>query len=306
MGPKQSRTPRMLFIMAVAIIAVSGCSWIPRNEFRPVASGDDWRVRLTKYSVGSKLIKKGGFEQPFDISLAKLNNILASIYFKRTNVLDNKGERQQLFPKRVRRLLLKPLQDAFKEAKPDEVIDFSFMLGKTYLWVFQHDLFTSGIFFKKDGKLNLVMRVVRFQCDSYHTALRQFVSDPTQKALRNNWEFISVPGLSLKKHKKEGLGLFQESYYTNWLIIEMDRVYKPLRTTVKHFEKLLKNPSAVHKQPGRVDYSPQTPEVVTPGVPKNIDDPEIRKRLRVLRELYNSGAITRSTYERKKEEILAP
>ena len=306
MGPNQSRIPRLIIVMAAAVITVSACSWIPKNEFRPVASGDDWRVRLTKYSIGSELTTKGGFEQPFDISLAKLNNILASIYFRRTNVLDDKGQRQQVFPKRVRRLLLKPLQDAFKKAKPDEVIDFSFMLGKTYLWVFNHDLFTSGIFFKKDGKLNLVMRVVRFQCDSYHSAVRQFVSDPTQKALRNDWEFILVPGLSLKKHQKKGLGLFQESYYTNWLIIDMDRVYKPVKTTVRHFEKILKNPPAVHQQPGPVDYSPPKSEVVRPGVPKSIDDPQVRKRLRVLRELYNSGAISRSTYERKKEEILAP
>jgi len=306
MGQNQSKIPGLIIIMAVAVIIVSGCSLIPRNEFRPVATGDDWRVRLTKYSIGSELLTKGNFEHPFDISLTKLNNILASIYIKSTDVIGDKGHRQQLFPKRVRRLLLQPLQDAFKKAQPDEVIDFSFMLGKTYMWVFNHDLFTSGIFFKKNGKLNLVMRVVSYQCDNYQSALRQFVGDPTQKALKNDWEFILMPGLSLKKHKKEGFGLFQNPYYTNWLIMEMDRVYKPVKTTVKHFETLLKNSPAAHKLPGPIDYSPPTSEVVRPAAPKNIGNPQVRKRLQVLRELYNSGAISRSTYERKKEEILAP
>ena len=257
-----------------------------------------------KYSFGSEVVKKGGFEHPFDISLAKLNNVLSSIYIRNKNVVGKKGK-YKLFPAKIRRVLLQPLHDAFQKAQPDEVIDFSFMMGKSFLMIFNHDLFTSGIFFKKDGKLNLVMRVVSYQCDNYQSAVRQFVSDPTSRALANDWEFVLVPGMRLKKHKKKGFGFFEQDYYTNWLIIDLDRVYEPIRNTAKHFETIIKNPPVVKTQPESVEeFKPPSSSQMQNPVPKTTDDPEVRRKIQILRELYNSGAISRSTYERKKEEIL--
>jgi len=282
-----------------------GCAILQRNEFRAIASGENWRVRLVKYNSGSEVVKKGGFEHPFNISLAKLNNILAGIYVEDNHVVGKKA-RRKLFPNKVRRVLLKPLQDAFSQAQPDEVIDFSFMQGKSFLWIFNHDLFTSGIFFKKDGKLNLVMRVVSYQCDNYQTAVRQFVSDPTQRALSNDWNFVLMPGMSLKKYKKGKFGFFQENYYSNWLILDLDRVYEPVKSTVKDFEKAVTPPPVVEQQKEPEDFRPHGQTVVAPTVPKTVDDPETRRKLQVLRELYNSGAISRSTYERKKDELLSP
>ncbi len=305
MKPHQFKPLFLLSALITAVVVASACSIIPRNEIRPVANGEDWRVRLVKYSVGSETVTQGGFEHPIEISLAKLNNILSAIYIQDQYVVGKKG-RQQLFPANVRRVLLEPLHEAFLKAKPDEVIDFSFLQGKSYLWVFNHDLFTSGIFFKKDGKLHLAMRAVNFQCDNYQEALRQFVSDPTKRALTNDWSFVLRPGMTLKKHEKSGLGLFQKPFFPNWLIIDMSKTYEPVRTRVKHFERIIKAPPAVREKSAPVDFGPPKTGIVKPAVPKSLDDPEVRKRLQVLRELYNSGAISRSTYERKKEELLSP
>ncbi len=304
MEPQRSRHLPLITLL-ITLFLSAGCSLIPRNQARPIASGENWRVRLVKYSVGSDLITKAGFEHPFQISLAKLNNILASIYIQDKNVIGKKGH-QQLFPAKVRRVLLQPLHDAFQKAKPDEVIDFAFVQGKSFLWIFNHDLFTSGIFFKKNGKLNLVMRVVNFQCDSYPEALRQFVSDPTQRAITNDWAFVLRPGMTLKKRTKRGFALFQKPYFPNWVIIDLGREYRPEKRRIKHFERLMKAPPSVKENPSPVDFRPVRPEIIKPQAPKSIDNPEVRKKLQVLRELYNSGAISRSTYERKKEELLSP
>jgi len=300
--------PIALLLLAVVLL-IGSCSIIPRNEFRPVANGEDWRVRLVKYSMGSEIVKRGGFEHPFDINPARLNNILSSIYVQDNNVVGKKSK-YKLFPAKVRRVLLQPLHEAFQKAQPDEVIDFSFMLGKSFLMIFNNDLFTSGIFFKKDGKLNLVMRVVSYQCDNYQSAIRQFVSDPTKRALANDWSFVLMPGMELKKHRKKGFGFFQEDYYSNWLIIDLDRVYEPVKNTVSHFENVIKTPPAVNSQPEPdkpepEEFRPPNATLQQAPVPKAIDDPEVRRKIQVLRELYNSGAISRSTYERKKEEILS-
>ncbi len=291
------------------VILMCSCAIIPRNEYRPVAKGDDWRVRLVKYSSGSEFVTKGGFEHPFDISRAKLNNLLASIYVREANVIGKKGK-QQVFPPKVRQILLDPIREAFSKAQPDEVIDFSFLLGKSFMLIFNHDLFTSGIMFRKNGKLNIVMRVVNYQCDNYQTAVRQFVSDPTSRALKNEWEFVLMPGMSLKKHHKKGIGFFQQSYYSNWLILDTGRVYRPRKTTVKHFERIITQPAPVTEKPEEettpVDYGRSQPAHARPANQGIIDNPEARRKLQILRELYNSGAISRTTYERKKEEILSP
>ncbi len=294
-----------ILALLITVAFFQGCSLIPRNQIRPVAKGERWRVRLIKYENGSDFIKNGGFQHPYDFSLLKLNRILGAIYYRNSELFGS-GKKTRLFNKRVRATLLRPLKQAFSMARPDEVVDFSFMLSERKLVFFNHDLFTSGIMFVKDGKLNVVMRVVDFQVENFADALRQFAGDPTGRALRNPWEFVVGPGQSLKPSKKSGLGIFQQSVYPNWLIIDLDYEFgpAPLKTRKKvNVPQVLtpnSSPPEVKFETVKPSEGPIKTKTYTP-----IDDPEVRKKLQILRDLYNSGAISRKTYERKKEELLS-
>ncbi len=281
----------------------------PRNQFRPVEKGDNWRVRLIKYESGSDLVTKGGFEHPYQFGLLKLNRILGAIYYEDSDVL-GEAKKVPVFSSTVRARLLRPLKKAFEIAQPDEVIDFSFMLKEQVLVFFSNDFFTSGIMFIKDGKLNIVFRTINFKGVNYSEAIRQFIGDPTNRPIANPWKLVPGPGMALKKVERSTFSLFQQPFYTNWLIIDLDYDFRPAPIRKRHRMKR-------DQQVEELTPQAEAPRIKfeSPGVKRHqtirrgssaLDDPEIRRKLRILRELYNKGDISRATYERKKEELLSP
>jgi len=302
--------PKNIILLFIVILAIAGCSLFPRNQFRPVEKGEHWRVRLTKFESGSDVVTKGGFQHPYEFTLVKLNRILASIYYQDSDAFGN-SEKHQVFTSQVRATLLKPLQKAFSMAKSDEVVDFSFMLKEPMLVIFVNDLFTSGIMFVKDDKLNVVFRTINFRGMDYPEALHQFVGDPTGRPLREMWTLVPGPGQELKKAPKSSFSLFEQPYYPNWLIIDLNYEYEPAPLTSRRRRSRpvkeiltpqeeapkvrIERPQSIQSEPYRHSPSMST-----------IDDPEVRRKLQILRELYNSGEISRATYERKKEELLSP
>ena len=290
------------------VLAVS-CAVFPRNQFRPVEKGDYWRVRLTKFESGSDLVTQGGFDHPYNFTLLKLNRILGAVYYEDKDVL-GKSKKYPVFTNKVRARLLKPLKKAFEMARPDEVVDFSFMLKEQLLVFFSNDFFTSGIMFIKDGKLNMVFRTINFKGVNYSEAVRQFVGDPTNRPVANSWRLVVGPGMTLKEAPKSKFSLFQQPYYSNWLIIDLDYDFKPAPLTKRR--RSMRQPVeelTPQKEAPRIRF--ERPDASSDSVFKTrrsntIDDPEVRRKLQILRELYNSGQISRGTYERKKEELLSP
>ncbi len=283
----------------------AGCTLVPRNLVRLVEQGERWRVRLVKYENASDFLKNGRFDHPYNFSLVKLNRMLGAIYYTEPELF-GKGKKSPLFDKKVRATLLVPLQKAFSMARSDEVVDFAFMISERSMVLFSHEYFTSGIMFIKNGKLNVVMRVVDYQVENYESALRQFVGDPTKRALKNPWQFVPGPGQSLKKAKKSGWGIFQQDYYTNWLVVDLDYNFRPAPLLKKNrAKKEILSPSSA-PPPVKFETPSDKSPIIKPSVTKSLDDPEIRRKLQILRELYNSGKISRQTYERKKDELLSP
>ncbi len=303
---KRYSWPCALFL---ATIFLGSCALFPRNQFRPVEKGDKWRVRLVKYESGSDIVTKGGFDHPYYFSLLKLNRILGAIYYEDKDVL-GKQKRYPVFTSSVRAKLLRPLKKAFEMARPDEVVDFSFMLREQVLMFFSNEFFTSGIMFVKDGKLNVVFRTINFKGINYSEAVRQFVGDPTNRPIANPWRLVAGPGMSLKKAPKAAFSFFQQPYYTNWLVIDLDYDFKP--APLRKRGKIKRQPVEELKPQGeapRIRYERSGPprgHVMQNRIWNRIDDPEVRKKLEILRQLYNSGQISRTTYERKKEELLSP
>ncbi len=303
---------RSIFLVLLGLILAS-CAMFPRNQFRPVEKGENWQVRLTKFASGSDLIKKGGFDHPYNFTLLKLNRILGSVYYEDRDVL-GQSKRFPVFTSKVRAGLLKPLQKAFAMARPDEVVDFSFMLKEQVLVIFSNDFFTSGIMFIKNGKLNMVFRTINYKGVNYSEAIRQFVGDPTNRPLSNPWRLVPGPGQSLKRAPKSSFSFFRQPYYTNWLIVDLNYDFKPAplkrgkRKTRRHSVKEELSPQG---EAPRIRFerpaSSSTQRPIYRQVPTGtIDDSEVRRKLQILRELYNSGEISRATYERKKEELLSP
>jgi hypothetical protein len=306
------RSVAVRVLVLICLLMFLGACAVPRNQVRDVADGQGWRVRLMKFASKEGLAGRGGFEHPADISLLKLNRILAAVRYRDKNILKGKGV-QPLFPKKTRALLLRPLHQALSQADPEEVVDFCFLQPKGYLMIFTRELFTSGIMFVKDGKLHLVMRTVNFLVDSYYDATKQFVGDPTRRALSMDWEFVAGPGMELVKNPKAGL--LGPEYYPNWLVIDLEHEFpEPLskrgRRGRRPASMLPEGARPVYQT--RPTYPEAEPSELQPAAPASVapadrlDDPEVRRQLDILRELYNSGAISRSTYERRKNKLLNP
>lgn len=294
-----------LFIM---ILVLSSCA-LPRNQYTEIAKGRDWQVRLIKFASKSGVAGQGGFEHPVDISLAKLGNMLAAVRYESDTFFSGQ-ETKKVFPRRIRNVILKPIHDALSKAGPDQVVDFSFTSREDLLGIFSTEKFTSGILFKKDGKIHLAMRAVNYKIDNHSEAIGQFSGDPTKACIYRDWKLVPGPGMTLMENPKKSR--FAAEYFYNWLIIDPD--YDFPRPYVKRYRRA--KPGAMLPEGAKPVYQ-TTPSMpahgpgsgfglpdigVTPA--DTVDDPAVREQLDILRELYNEGAISRSTYERRRNELL--
>jgi len=273
------------FLPVLALLGWVACGCAKVNTVsETVYSGDGIKIRLVE-----KVEKDGGepvprgFEQPWDASLGELDALLGSILYQQT-VMFFHGKKRHAFPVEKRLEMLKPLQEAFAKATPNQVVDFSFTNRKKWL-VVTRDTLTDGVLFRKDGKLNCAFRNLAFEdmADPEGSG-EPFRGDPTEEPVRTSWVLSVGPGQDLFENKSAGL--FGSRKFPNWIRLDL---------------------SGKWDRPGDEAVA-ASGEPAGGGEPAEEAEPtsrqEIQKRLDFLEELHKEGSIAEESYQKKKKDLL--
>lgn len=265
---------------------IVGCAR-SRVQYREVFQDARIHVRLAETRDKSGVAVPRGYDHPWDVDVEFLDDLLASVHYKKGKVLIGGGQSREAFPAVSRHALLKPLQRAFAEAGPNEAVDFAFVEERSTLKVFRRVFFTDGILFRKGGELNVAFRNLAFEQIAGEEEERYEPNreDPLESPMRTSW--ILEPGEGQTLAAGEGIGLFASDTYTNWIKLDLSRRWGVL--DAGGIEKAM---------PGVVDsFDSALPEPVAPS------REEIQERLRFLEELRREGTITERDYLEKKREL---
>jgi len=235
-----------------------------------------------------KLLARG-YAQPWNVEAATLNALLESIRYRGT-IMFFQQKTKGAFPLPEREQLLKPLQEAFSRASPDQAVEFSFEHRKRWT-IFQREYRTDGLLFVKDGKFNCAFRNLAFEeVADPEAATVPFEGDPTRVPSRTGWTLAPEAGQSLvEADSGEFLG---PKVFHNWIRLDLSRPW------VSPAEPLAGTPAET-VTPGAWEPSPVQAGGAVPGTRA-----EVEKQLDFLEELHGEGAVPDSTYQKKKQDLL--
>jgi hypothetical protein len=268
--------PGFLPVLLASLLIVAGCSGV-KNVSETVYSGNGIKVRLVEQ------VQKNGepvareFEHPWTVDTAELDGLLGSILYQQT-VMFYHGKKKNAFPVSQRREMLKPIQEAFAKATPNQAVDFSFHHRWKWL-IISRDMLTDGILFRKEGKLNCAFRNLAFEdlADPEGSG-EPYGGDPTEEPVRSSWVLFLSPGQDLVKKKSSGL--FGGTRFPNWIQLDLARQW-PVASE------------------GAEEARPEDS-----GDAEPVSLAEIEKRLNFLEELHKEGAVSDASYEKKKADLL--
>jgi len=274
-----------LAAVCLLLAAAMGCSRV-KSESDLIYSGQGIKIRLVQEVDRSGDPVARGYDHPWEVDSETLDALLGSIHYQQT-VMFFHGKKHPAFPEPQRLQMLKPLQEAFAKATPNQAVDFSFYNKKKWLIISRENL-TDGVLFRKDGKLNCAFRNLAFEdlADPEGSG-EPFQGDPTQQPVRSSWKLDVSPGQEL--YRKEDGGLFGDQKFPNWIQVEIARPWP--------------SPEAQEPVPAGVEPAAGTDGAAAARTGSS-SRAEIEKRLNFLEELHKEGTVSEAAYQEKKAELL--
>ena len=253
---------------------------------------DRVQVRLAQREEKSGEIVDKGYEHPWNVQIGVLDAMLESVRYKGGRVIFGGAQSEEAFPTSSRQVLLRPLQNAFAQAGPDQAVDFSFIEHRSMLKVFQRVHLTDGIMFCKGGKLNIAFRNLAYEELGVEQGEEPNRADPTASPVRSSWTLVAGDGQTLAK--AQGSGILGARTYTNWL--ELDLSWPWGVSDAEIIERAMPGMGEALDSVLEGERKLPKPTVTTRE--------EVQKRLEFLEELYREGAVSEADYRSKKRELM--
>ena len=227
------------------------------------------RVALVSQDTG-KAVPVTPNNHPAELSNDLIIGLLGSIQVRET-LKDKPGP---LFTEGSLQLIGPYLQQAFREAGPGDDVSFVVVgLYKTLLGFANRAMMTSGRLFFKDGKLNLILGIVkqdtRYRADGSDKDFRLIPVGYRQTASQGEWSLLPSDEQLFELPRRD------------WVVLDpkVAFVAKPLPVAA--------SPSPTTAQPAR----------------KGAERP-LTERLATVKDLKDKGLITEDEYKAKRREIM--
>ncbi len=287
------RMRRLLFLQALCFVLLAvGCAR-SRVHYQEIFRNDRIHVRLVERLDKSGSAVAKGFDHPWKVEKAVLDDMLESVRYKKGKVVIGGGKLREAFPEHMRHALLPYIQRAFAQAGPDQAVDFLFVELKSTLKVFRRAYMTDGIMFRKDGCFDIAFRNLAFEQiggeeEADFAPNRQ---DPTASPTRTSWTLIAGDGQSLVPARDAGI--LGPNTYTNWVRLDLSWPWGVSDAAI--LDQAM--PGMVDDMGKVLDEKAPLPEPNAPG------KEELQERLQFLEELRREGTITERAYREKKREL---
>lgn len=233
------------------------------------------RVELKK----KELKKRGEVSHPCTFNEFQLSQMLAPIRLNKKLVLSKKTEEMDVFEKSNLDWLVPPIVQAFKDAKPNEEVIFSFVTHSPKFLI-RDDRLTIVRSWVTGGELHLVFRKLMAKLPNSYDKL----SDVTEAMNR-------AQGLRVSLELQQGQ---QYGKTTDELVLAIPRTEKLAAAEIK--------PAPLSAVPAQ---SAPALQPVAAAPQKTVpDEGSVAERLKELQRLKDEGLITQKDYEKKKKDIL--
>ncbi len=228
-------------------------------------------VALVPQDLGTA-VKVTPNNHPADLTESQLIGLLGSIQVRE----DLKDKPAPLFSEGSLTLLAPHIQQALKQANPGQDVSFAVVgLYKTLLGLANRAMISSGRIFYKDGKLNLILGIVkqdiRYRTDGSDRDFRLIPIGYRQDAAQGEWSLVPSEDHPFEMPRRD------------WLVL--DPKYAKIMT--------------------QVSPAPEAQIKTTASAPQKKSDRPLTERLATLNELKAKGLITEDEYKQKRAEIMA-
>ena len=161
------------------------------------------------------------------------------------------------------------MSKALQDASPNEWIEFASTVQSRDS-VDPVPLLTDGYVFKKDGRLNVVLRNLKTENTKNN---RPMSGDPRERFSLEFKRINLADGITAPPVIPGSRFLKQP--HDNWAVIDIPSILSPKKETQ-----------------------------VTTEAPARVERQDVVDRMKLLKELFDEGLITKEEYKKKKEEIL--
>jgi hypothetical protein len=268
-------------VLALTLLVMVASSCLAMDSKRVLWESRDQFVALESIDAvkgGAKIPN----QHPADISRERLLDILGSIQVR----LEEQSDPIPLFTERSLEVLAPRLEEAFKEAKPDEDVTFAIIglhLGRQA--IAKVSKATAGRLFYQGGRLNLIVGKAQYEFNErQERRLYPFTPGNREYTAEGDWALFPQPGQSAMTVLRK-----------DWVAFGND--WKPTVAAAPIENK------ATGAMPGAVSGA-------QPAQPTALDKlfsgkaGKTAERLGVLKELRDKGVITEEEYRSKRLMIL--
>ncbi len=257
----------ILFITFVSTLPVNGFS---KTTLQHKVIYEDLRnhVFLIHETDENGNVIPQDFEHPVQLSPEELSKILGEIRYSKSFLFNWRGN-YEVFSDAERESLSEKLSRAFQDATPNEWIGFSSTIDSPDL-VDPVPLLTDGSIFKKHRKLHVVLLNLKYEVKKKDSPFRGDPRELFSLGLKriNLTEGISAPPVIPGTQ-------FLTQHHNNWAAVDIAALLQ------RDEETQVKEESE-----------------------KKVEGKNLVERMRILKEIFDNGLITKKEYEEKKKELL--
>jgi len=277
----------LLFSLMICQCAAVG----KKVEIRPIWESGSAYIRLF-----NELGKPLGHDHPVEFHEEELRRVLQSLFFSRYEYF-HWSTASRVFSEVDIRDLARFFQQAFREAGPNEVVEFYLPDRSRKLFgISSRIVVTRGRSFVKGG-------AIHFQFDNVQEEMTASNSRPEEEGQRAEvaWKLVPQEG---QQYDTERDFLGNEPPNLRWVRVDL----KTFTTPTSGPNPLAGGaaaPTAATPAPGKVEAqaAPAPPPTALPPAAPT-PEPAARERLRELKQMLDEGLISPQDYEKKKKEIL--
>lgn len=262
---------RMLSLILLTAVLLPSLAWAAKTSYIYT----DRKFHFVKrVEIGKKDLEDRTLNHPHNFTDFQLREMLAGLKFSREVLLKKEAEEKEVFSQANLDMMVPYLVQAFKDAKPDEEVVFSFITAKSKYLV-------------RDDRLTIVRAWV--EQETLHLNFRKLMAK-----VSNNWDKFS--DVTQAMNRAQGIRVS----------LELGPGQQYGKTTD---EILLTAPdasavAAVVAEPAPTAKEAAAQPMAQPMVQPMAQPASVETRLKQIKDLEKKGLISKEEYEQKKKEIL--
>lgn len=246
-------------------------------------------VKLVELSA-KDVSKLGGITQPKDIDEAKMRAVLKTVKMSRRHLFSKEIDSQEVFDDSSINYLAPALSKAFRDAKDNEKVVFSYLM-KNPFFIIRNDRLNLGSAWIHDNELN-----IKFD--------KLYAKVTGNTDARGNEAKAVANSRGVRIDLEYGPGQAAGEKDPEVLVVDLNHDFEPDAAAIASAEQAEKDAKSKKKSKKEVAKAEAAASAAAAPAATTAQGDDVKGRLEKLEQLKNDKLITNKEYQEKKKEIL--